>query len=100
MFFDFVGRQKVITVQELDELARRQSDAGIPRAALADIGLPHVADSDTKKPLHFSGSVVRGKIVHDDDFDGLIGLVQSALNGEFQIRPIVEGDDNNRDEAG
>jgi hypothetical protein len=72
LFFNFIGRQKVIPVQELDELARRQSTAGVPRPTLADIRLPRIPDSVTENPLDLSAGGIRGEIVNDDDFDRLI----------------------------
>src|SRR5262249_5219086 len=85
-----LGREKIVGIEELDELTSRSQHAGVPRSAHTGVGLPDQLDSIAER-CETRSSIVGRTVVNDHDLSLRVALVQTALDEEInKPRPIID----------
>ncbi len=89
----FVRDPEVVGIEEGDEVAVAEGEAGVAGCAGTLIGL---ADADDlREGLGDGGAGVGGAVVDDDDFEGAIVLGEDAFDGLADVfLGVVDGDDD------
>jgi hypothetical protein len=83
-FLEKGGLPQVVLVQESEEHAGGQSCAVVAGSGLPAInGTPHVARLGV--PQDYASGLIRGRVVHDDQFEIAACLGQYALDGLVQV---------------
>jgi hypothetical protein len=67
--FQMTGMPFVIGIQERDEGRAGGPDSVIPRGGNAAVGLTDQADAGVTKGRRLFGTVIRGTVIHDQDFN-------------------------------
>ncbi len=99
--FDLFGRDEIVGVEILNELARRALDASVERRRLPKVFLSLKAQSRIAKPLDDARALIRRSIVDNDDFEAWPRLAENAVE-RFADEPfgVVAGDENRNERIG
>jgi hypothetical protein len=84
---DCIGRQAVVRVEKKEDIASTCGEASIDTGALATVLGENRADP-VAKPLDDFARLVRGTIVHDNDLDIRVRLIERTFN-RFGDEPAV-----------
>lgn len=98
LLLDFVWRQKIICVQQLDELSVRLANSAVVSTAIEQVLLSNVPDAFAIDRADFRRGFVGGFIVDNDGFGTWVGLTESTVDCELKVRPIVVGDNDDRNQ--
>ena len=89
-----LGVIKSSASRNIDILTARHLKPPIPRVTSAAIQPRHPCDAIPKR-LNHRETVIRRAVIHHDDLDGLVGLLQAQLDGLGDPgRGVVAGDDD------
>ena len=92
------GRQQIVAIQVLNELAAHQLSPSFMRQSRSLIGVSHAANPvrvRAAERLDEPGSIVSGTIIGNDDLELAPRLRQHAVHGALQHPcPVMDGDDD------